>query len=382
MIDPKDFIDALRFAGTEFVTGVPDSLLKDVCACITSEFPSNQHIIATNEGSAVGMAMGHYLSTGKPAMVYMQNSGLGNAVNPIASLATGEVYGIPMVLMVGWRGEIDKHGMQLKDEPQHVKQGRITPQQLELLDISYKTITGNEDISSLLKMVTDLALKKSAPVAILVRKGSFSKYSLKDDRDNEHLLSRERVIEILVDMIPDDVPIVSTTGKTSRELFELRKARKEGHKKDFLTVGGMGHASQIAAGIALSMPEKHVYCFDGDGAVLMHMGALTINAEISNLKHIVINNGAHDSVGGQPTMASKVNLSEIASACGYKLIKTATTEEQIKSAVNAIIGSDESAFLEIKCTIGARDNLGRPDRTPKENKQDFMDFIKSQKNGA
>jgi len=283
MIDPKDFIDALQIAGIEFITGVPDSLLKDVCACITSEFPSNQHIIATNEGSAVGLAMGHYLSTGKPAMVYMQNSGLGNAVNPLTSLAAGEVYGIPMVLMVGWRGEIDVNGVQLKDEPQHVKQGNITPHQLELLDIPYEIVTDKEDITTLMTKVTDLALKNSTPAAILVRKGSFSKYTLNNNREDEHLLSREQVIEILVDVIPGDSPVVSTTGKASRELYELRKARNEGHEKDFLTVGGMGHASQIAAGIALSRPEKTVYCLDGDGAVLMHMGALTINSGIKNL---------------------------------------------------------------------------------------------------
>jgi len=377
MIDPKDFIDALRYAGIEFVTGVPDSLLKDVCASITSEFSSKKHIIATNEGSAVGMAMGHYLSTGKPAMVYMQNSGLGNAVNPITSLAAGEVYGIPMVLMVGWRGEIDKNGVQLKDEPQHVKQGSITTHQLELLDIPYEIVTGNEDITTLMTKVTDLALKNSAPAAILVRKGSFSKYALNNNREDEHLLSREQVIEILVDMIPGDSPVVSTTGKTSRELYELRKARNEGHEKDFLTVGGMGHASQIAAGIALSRPEKTVYCLDGDGAVLMHMGALTINSGIKNLKHIVLNNGAHDSVGGQPTRAADLNLAEIAKECGYSLVLSVTAEDKIKSALEKIIRSIRSSFLEIRCRAGARKDLGRPDRSPKQNKQSFMDFLKS-----
>lgn len=379
MISPQKFINALKKSGITFISGVPDSLLKDVCQCISENYGPQQHMSATNEGSACAMAIGHYLATGKPGFVYMQNSGLGNIVNPLCSLVNQKVYAIPMVLMIGWRGEINKDGSQLKDEPQHTKQGMVTLSQLELLDVPYTILSGDEDVLSLLDKNIKKSLEIQGPVALVIRKNTFSEYKPPDYQGNEFLLTREKVIEILLQSIPDNAPVVSTTGKTSRELFELRKSHKAGHFKDFLTVGGMGHASQIATGIALALPDNPVYCIDGDGAVLMHMGGLFVSGKQPNVKHIVINNGAHDSVGGQPTLALERDLTEVAKDCGYNFVRKAVTIEEVKQGIKDLNDSIESGFLEIKCKRGARKDLGRPDRTPIQNKIDFMRFLKQLK---
>lgn len=377
MINPLDFCAALDEADIRFVTGVPDSLLKDVCACISSCYPTERHIIAANEGAAVGLAIGHYLATARPALVYMQNSGLGNVVNPIASLADPLVYGIPMLLIVGWRGEIKADGTQLHDEPQHVKQGQMTIAQLDVLGIPYRIIDENtEDIATVMKALVQLCFERSGPVAMLVRKQTFSAYKLNIQHDDSHLLSREAAIKLLINTLPDNTPVVSTTGMASRELFEHRKATTKAFDHDFLTVGGMGHASQIAAGIALAKPSQKVVCIDGDGAMLMHMGSLAISGKQANLIHIVINNGAHDSVGGQPTQAETLNLSKIATDCGYSYVAQAITEQEVLQHIQLAIKRAGSAFIEIKCRCGARADLGRPDRTPLVNKTDFMTFLK------
>jgi len=375
MIDPLEFIASLEKLDIRFVAGVPDSLLKEVCACLAARFPPKQHIIAANEGSAIGLAIGHYLATRRPALVYMQNAGLGNAVNPIASLADQQVYGIPMVLMIGWRGEIRSDGTQLHDEPQHVKQGQITLSQLEILGIPFRIVdqqTGS--IEPILRELRNLALSSSGPTALVVRKQSFApfKFSTSDD---ESRLTREAAIAAVIQALPPDVPIVSTTGMASRELFELRTAAGEGHERDFLTVGGMGHASQIATGIALARPDRAVLCLDGDGALLMHLGGLAISADCPNLLHVVLNNGAHDSVGGQPTKGAQLDLSQIAMACGYARVFRATTPDEITRHLQTMLSGRGSSLLEIKCKRGARPNLGRPDRSPSQSKPEFMQFL-------
>lgn len=375
MIDPVEFIAALEKLDVRFVAGVPDSLLKDVCAGLTAHFPRERHVIAANEGSAVGLAIGHYLATGRPALVYMQNAGLGNVVNPLASLADPQVYGIPMVLMIGWRGEILPDGSQLRDEPQHVKQGQITLSQLDLLGVPYRVVDGQTGVGEpILKELVDLALSKSCPVALVVRKQTFSPFQLPKMAETAWL-TREEAIRAVVAALPGDLPIVSTTGMASRELFELRAAAGGGHDRDFLTVGGMGYASQIAAGIALATPKRKVLCLDGDGALLMHLGGLATGADCPNLLHVAINNGAHDSVGGQPTKGAVLDLTQIAKACGYVRVFRATTPEEIASHLRAMLAGTGSSFLEIKCRRGARSNLGRPNRTPAQSKEDFMRFL-------
>lgn len=378
MIDTAFFLKGLQSADIRFVTGIPDSLLKDVCAHITDELSPESHVIATNEGSAVGLAIGHYLATSRPALVYMQNSGLGNVVNPLISLADPDVYGIPMILMIGWRGEVFDDKSQIQDEPQHVKQGRITLSQLDTLSIPYTVIsvaTESEEIESVLKEAVANSLERSGPVALVIRKNTFSPYESISKAEMQWEISREDAIREIIAAVPSDTPIVSTTGMASRELFELRVETKTGHQRDFLSVGGMGHANQIATGIAFARPESSIVCIDGDGAVLMHAGGLAISAACRKLLHIVINNAAHDSVGGQPTKGADIQFDKVAKAFGYHHVASVSTAEELRLNLKDMIGLNGSAFLEVRCKRGARANLGRPDRSPQKNMEDFMQFL-------
>lgn len=365
MIEVKDTYEALIASGVDMFTGVPDSLLKNFCAYITDTAPKKNHIITANEGNAVGIAAGHYLATGHPALVYMQNSGLGNTVNPLLSLADEKVYSIPMVLMIGWRGEPGVH-----DEPQHVKQGEVTLALLDAMQIPYEIL---EDVSQLTAMVA-LAMERKAPTALVIRKGTFGPYKLKNASRNDNPLSREEALKLVVEHMRHDDVIVSTTGKLSRELFELREARHEGHGHDFLTVGSMGHSSSIALGIALEKPNRRVFCFDGDGAFIMHTGALGINASMQpkNFFHILFNNGAHESVGGQPTIGYQLDATGIAKASGYSHVLTATTADEMKAALRQLETLQGPVLLELRVAINSRDDLGRPTTTPIENKEAFM----------
>ncbi len=377
-ISSLDFLSVLQKIGICFFTGVPDSLLKEFNACMLDSLSPTEHIIAANEGAAVGLAMGHYLARGSPALVYMQNSGLGNSVNPLASLADPLVMGCPMLLLIGWRGEILADASQLKDEPQHKQQGRITLTQLDTLEIPYQVLDKDSDIVTSLHKAIDDARKRQGPVAIVVRKDSFVPYSRKVARyDDINLLSREAAIRAVLDILPNSMPIVSTTGMPSRELFELRGQVGAGHQRDLLCVGGMGHAVSIAAGIAVAQPQKQVVCLDGDGAMLMHLGALTNTATCQNLIHIVLNNGAHDSVGGQPTRAAELNLSSIATACGYKQSAQVNAPEEIHQQLAAMLDLRQSCFLEIRCRRGNRPDLGRPTQAPRQNQENFMLFLKN-----
>lgn len=381
MIAPEDFANALRHAGIQFITGVPDSLLKDICAYITANLPAEAHRIATNEGSAIGLAIGHYLGTGNPALVYMQNSGLGNIVNPVVSLADPLVYGIPMLLMVGWRGELQPDGQQLHDEPQHIKQGQITLTQLEAVGIPYRILDAQtKDISGCLNELRDQSIQRCGPVALVIRKQTFAPYSLPPRDASPDLPSREEAIQAVVDVLPPEAAVVATTGMASRELFEYRLALGSGHQRDFLTVGGMGHASQIAVGIAQAHPDRPVICLDGDGAILMHLGGLALAARQPNLLHLVINNGAHDSVGGQPTLARELDLAAIAQALGYSSVESVDSRAALTNALQRAIAASSSAFIEIRCRTGARSNLGRPDISPSDNKQHFMNFLAGRSN--
>ena len=376
MIEVKDTYEALVQSGIDMFTGVPDSLLKNFCAYVTdtalegkSNFRPVKHIIAANEGNAVGIAAGHYLATGRPALVYMQNSGLGNTVNPLLSLADEKVYSIPMVLMIGWRGEPGVH-----DEPQHVKQGEVTLALLDAMLIPYIIL---EDVSQIAPQVA-LALERKAPTAIVIRKGTFGKYQLKNVSTNDNPLSREEAMKLVVDHLRATDVIVSTTGKLSRELFEYREAKHEGHGHDFLTVGSMGHSSSIALGIALEKSDHRVFCFDGDGAFIMHTGALGIVASMkpSNFFHILFNNGAHESVGGQPTIGYQLDAVAIAKASGYRQALRATTREEIVDALQQLEHLEGPVLLELRVKIDSRDDLGRPTTTPVENKEAFMEFLK------
>lgn len=374
MIDPKSLYDSLDKNGISFYAGVPDSLLKDFCAYVTDHKPSSNNVICANEGAAVALATGHYLATGNPGLVYMQNSGLGNATNPLLSLADTDVYGIPMLLMIGWRGEPGK-----KDEPQHVKQGKVTPHLLESMQIPYQVIDSESgDINRLVKKTILDMKKNSSPYAFLVKKGTFSSYKLKNRKIIDSDLTREDAIGIILNQLRSDDVVVATTGKTSRELFECREKLEASHAQDFLTVGSMGHTSQIALGIALRKKSRHVYCLDGDGSIIMHMGSLAVIGQQApaNFKHVVLNNGAHDSVGGQPTAGMEINFGSIAKANGYKHAWQARSRKSLIKAMREFNKCKGPALLEILVNKGSRDDLGRPTTTPSENKNSFMDFLK------
>ena len=375
MLECKDFFDALTRDGIAFFAGVPDSLLKNVCAYITDHVPASSHVISANEGGAVGLAMGHYLATGSPALLYMQNSGQGNAVNPLMSLADKEVYAIPMLLMVGWRGEPGT-----KDEPQHVKQGKVTPALFEAMGISHKILPDEMDAArDVVRSLVRETRQTNQPVALLVRKGTFAPYALEKRPENVHSLSREEAIRTVVRFLDERAVIVSTTGKASRELFEIREELGQGHRKDFLTVGGMGHASQIALGIALAQPDRPVCCLDGDGAALMHAGGMGIIGSYSaarRYKHVLLNNGTHDSVGGQPTIGFDVDFCGMARAMGYPHALRVESEEALREVLPGFLREPGAGLLEIRVAGGARDDLGRPTVRPVANKQAMMEFLR------
>jgi len=367
MIDPKDFYKGLQEAGIRFFAGVPDSLLKHFCAYVDDHGRPGEHIITANEGNAVALAAGYHLTTGRVAAVYMQNSGLGNATNPLTSLVDPQVYKIPLLLIIGWRGEPG-----VKDEPQHIKQGAITAEQLDLLGIPYFIMQADSSSDEIITKAVDKLAATGAPVALLIRKGTFSSYKGQRKPDKSFNLKREDALRELLKLAADGL-VISTTGKTSREVYELR-AEMGDLQRDFLTVGSMGHTSSIALGVALGRPEKLVICLDGDGSVLMHLGSLPIIGDVApkNLVHVLLNNSAHESVGGQPTVAGKLDFEAIALGCGYKRYLQASDEGGIRDAWATLQGNSGPVFFEVKITTGSRDDLGRPASTPEENKQAFM----------
>jgi len=391
-MDAVKFLDLLEDMGGTFFTGVPDSLLSPFIDSVVERYavPSERHIVAANEGAAVGIAAGHYLATKKPAVVYMQNSGLGNAVNPITSLLHEKVYSIPVIFVIGWRGEPGT-----KDEPQHVFQGEKTLELLDCLEIPYAVI-GKETAD--LSAITDdfkKHLNNGRSVAFVIQKDAIQS-STKIDYTSNNLLSREEVLKIILSAslatthgrtnipnTPDTDIFVCTTGKLSREVFEIRQSQGVGHGNDFLTVGSMGHSLMIAYGIALAKPKRRVFCLDGDGAALMHLGSLAVVGvnKPANLIHVVINNGAHETVGGLPTVCTHLNLSEAAKIYGYRkslrVINPADLEEAIK-CINTEKNADETGgpiFIEVLCNLGSRKDLGRPTTSPIENKNALMSTL-------
>ena len=379
MIRPQFFYDTLAGYGIDFYAGVPDSLLKNLCAYITDHADTSHNIIAANEGGAMGLAAGHYLATGQIPVVYMQNSGEGNIINPLASLTDPDVYNIPVLLVIGWRGKPGVH-----DEPQHVKQGKVTTGLLNVMGIDYTVLSKEEDKAEaqIRKAVEYMQSTKNC-YALVIEKDTFETYQLSTVNCQLELpLSREEAIQTVAAALGEKDVIVSTTGMISRELFEYRTAKNEGHERDFLTVGSMGHASQIALGIAIEKPDRRVWCFDGDGATIMHMGSMAIVAskQPSNYVHVVFNNGVHDSVGGQPTVGLNIDLPAIAKAVGYKHIVSEDNKEDLEnqlSIINSKLSINEyPVFLEIRVKKGNRKDLGRPTTTPIQNKEALMAFLK------
>lgn len=369
----------LKIIGADFFTGVPDSQLKELCSCLMNKYGTNpkHHIIGANEGNCVAMAAGYHLATGKIPVVYLQNSGEGNIINPVASLLNNNVYAIPVVFIIGWRGEPG-----IKDEPQHIYQGKVTLKLLEDMDIESFVIgkeTSDEEVETVMeKFKADL--KKGKDVAFVIRKGAIS-YDKELVYKNSYIMEREEVIKHIL-MVSGEDPIVSTTGKASRELFEARINKHQEHKYDFLTVGSMGHSSSIALAVAINKPLTKIWCIDGDGAVLMHMGALAVIGanNPSNIIHIIVNNGAHETVGGMPTVANKINLVKIAKGCGYSYAVSVDNYSDLDRELEMAKYRNELTLIEVKCSICSRKNLGRPTTTAIENKDRFMEYINTLSN--
>lgn len=364
----------VEIIGSDFYTGVPDSQLKALCDYLMATYgiDPRHHIIAANEGNCTALAAGYHLATGKIPVVYMQNSGEGNAINPIASLLNEKVYAIPVIFIIGWRGEPGIH-----DEPQHIFQGEATVKLLEDMGISV-CIVGKESTDDEIVRAMDAfrkALAAGKDVAFLIRKGALTDAPAVEYKNENHML-REEVIQHIVKVSGKD-PIISTTGKASRELFEIRAANGQSHMYDFLTVGSMGHSSSIALGIAINRPELRIWCIDGDGAVLMHMGSMAVigTNKPKNMIHVVINNGAHETVGGMPTVASGIDLVGVATACGYPYAVRVESFSQLDRELEAAKSRNTLSFIEVKCSIGARQDLGRPTTTAGENKKRFMEYL-------
>ena len=374
MIRPSYFYDLLIKNGTDFFAGVPDSLLKNFCAYVTDNAPSEKHIISANEGSATALACGYHMATGKIPMIYMQNSGEGNMVNPMLSLADRDVYSIPMLIVIGWRGEPGVH-----DEPQHVKQGKVTCDLLDAMKSPYEVLSENEaELPGQFEKAYKYIKENNAQYAFVIRKNTFDEYKLVNNIPVEGKMSREEAIEKIMLSADDKTAFVSTTGMASRELYELRDKHNQAHDRDFLTVGGMGHCSQIALAIAMNKADRQVYCIDGDGASIMQMGGMaTIGTRNpSNMVHFVMNNGAHDSVGGQPTVGRQIDLCAIAAGCGYENVVKVDTPEELDAVLHDDETKSKLTFVEVLVTKGARKDLGRPKSTPVQNKEALMEFLK------
>lgn len=370
------FLDECQKNGIRFFTGVPDSLLKGFCDELFVRYGTDgkAHVVAHNEGGAVALCAGHYLATGKPGLCYMQNSGIGNAVNPLASLMDPEVYSIPCLMVIGWRGEPG-----IKDEPQHIKQGKITIPQLEILGIPFRILSAetqeDEFQNDFAELLSEMSNGKT--VAFVVKKGTFQS-ECKPDYGNGFTMTRETAVaKILAVSDPEDV-FICTTGKLSREVFELRESRKEDHSHDFLTVGSMGHASMIAVQLAVEKPERKVWCLDGDGASLMHLGALPLigRRHPCNFIHVIINNGAHETVGGMPVCSGSLNIAALASASGYAHVLTADSESSLSQALAEAASFDSGPLMiEVRCACGSRCDLGRPTSSPVANRNELMSSI-------
>jgi phosphonopyruvate decarboxylase len=350
----------------KYFTGVPDSTFKGWISFLESGEGDFQHRVAANEGAAVGHAAGYHLATGKVPVVYMQNSGLGNCVNPLTSLANSAIYGIPMVLMVGWRGEPGQ-----KDEPQHAQMGKILEPLLNVLDIPFVILeAGSADVQ--IREMKEQAVQESSPVALVIRKGLFQSFGGGSKPGERKGMSREEALEQVLDSLKGNEIFVGTTGKTSRELFELRAKRGQGHGCDFYTVGSMGHASAIAMELALQMPRRDIYLLDGDGAVIMHMGTLgTIGSyQPSNLHHILLDNQCHESTGGQPTVSEALDFKKIALGNGYQSVECCHTPSELAMAMASKVVGPRMVVVGIR--PGSRSDLGRPTTSPRENKVNLM----------
>lgn len=369
MIDPRQLVDSLADLGVHFACGVPDSLMQPLCTYL-STLPSEQHVLAANEGAAVGLAIGHYLGTDQPALVYLQNAGIGNAINPLVSLAHPGVYGVPMLLLVGWRGQPGN-----SDEPQHLTQGRQMEPLLEAMEVPWTTLPRDPDqATACLDDALRVARARSSPYVVLVEKGTFAPYDDPTGPVDSGHSTREEALVALLDTIGDEGSYVATTGMLGRELYEYRERSSTSAERDFLTVGGMGHACSIALGLAQTRPDREVWCLDGDGSALMHLGSLAVIADQApkNFFHVVFNNGVHDSVGGQATVMRSVDLAAAAKAFGYRFATSISDVATLGGVVTEMRTCSGPGLVDLRVRPGSREGIGRPRRSPADAKASFM----------
>ena len=351
MLDQKRVFETLEENGVTFFTGVPDSYLNGFCSWALANC-GDRNVIAANEGNAVGIAAGHWFATREVPLVYMQNSGMGNALNPLASLADPDVYGVPMLLLIGWRGQGDSE----PNHPQHRLQGEITPGLLELMHVPYRVLADDDgDFARIAALAVKDSRAHRRPFGLIAPKGVMAAAEKENNVDDAYPMSREEAIEVILDHMPEDTIYSATTGRATRELFFLREKRGETKARDYLNVGSMGHASSVALGMALAKPDRHVTVLDGDSAAIMHLGALTMVSKVKapNFLHVVLNNGAHESVGGQPSAGHLVDFTAVAAACGYATVgKAAETKEELIAALDALRDCGRAAFIDCRIHRG------------------------------
>ena len=370
MINAKYFIEQLKNLDINFYTGVPDSLMSEFSKSLHFDFNDENHIISTNEGSALATGMGYYLATGKYPLIYLQNSGLGNIINPYTSLLHEEIYKIPFVLLIGWRGEPGT-----KDEPQHIFKGKITKNLLKILEINYKVVNAESNINEVLKEARHF-LDKNKPVALLLQKNTFELDNRAFEVDNK-LPKRKDALEAVVNKFDSNSLFISTTGKLSRELYELRNKNDETND-DLYIVGGMGHASAIALGLLQNINDRNIICLDGDGSVLMHTGNLSLlgSENYKNFIHVLFNNSSHESVGGQPNRYKYIDGQKMFESFGYKNTFSFSNLSDLQNL--NIEKLDGPIYIEISVQNSSDSNLMRPNKTPIQNKNNFIEKIKNE----
>lgn len=372
MIEQKKLFSALDNMGLDFFTGVPDSLLNDFCLYLVNNLPDNQHVMAANEGNAIGIAAGYHMATGKVPVVYMQNSGIGNATNPLLSLTHPTVYSIPLILVIGWRGDPN-----IKDHAQHKKQGELTSVLMDDMDIPYQILDSNDTVIEKFQWAKDKAEEINAPVALIAKKAILTQKEKKQEYLENALMNREEAISAVLDVFGDDAIYLATTGRATRELHEQVAAHGFSHEIEFLNVGAMGHLSSIGLGLALGHPQKKVIVFDGDAAAVMHMGSLATNGRYqpSNLIHVVLNNGVNESVGGQLSSGQIIDLTTIAKGCGYTTLnKFVESKEELQKAISHMAKCNHLSFIDVHVRQGIRKDMPGLKIEHQPAKEAFMDY--------
>ncbi|MCR5573679.1 MAG: phosphonopyruvate decarboxylase [Bacteroidaceae bacterium] len=370
MVNQQTLFQQLDKLGVKFFTGVPDSLLNDFCLYLVNNIPDGQHVMAANEGNAIAIAAGNYMATGNIPVVYMQNSGIGNATNPLLSLTHNYVYSIPMILVIGWRGD-----PAINDHAQHQKQGELTPVLMKDMDIPYEILDADETVVDKLAWALAKTKEISSPVALIAKKAILSQKDKKQTYADSKLMNREEAVAAVVDVLGEDAIYLGTTGRATREVHEQLKAHGVGEGHEWLNVGSMGHVSSVGLGLALAKPDKIIVVFDGDAAAVMHMGAMATNCryKAGNMIHIVLNNGVNESVGGQPSAGYVINLTAVAEACGYRTMgHVVEAKEELQRVVRENQSDEMPLFIDVHVRQGIRSDMPKLNIDHKAQKEALM----------